>query len=71
MKRPVRVGDFVRYSSDWCRSVGALTGDIPFARGEVIEITRVTETLDLARVKWDQPDIPERVNVKNLERCRP
>lgn len=67
----IETGDRVRYSTGFCRSIGAYTGDVPQARGKVTEVAQLGKTdLWLARVNWDTPDMPERVNVKNLERCR-
>jgi hypothetical protein len=64
------VGDKVAYSSNWLRSVGAYTGDLGHARGVITELDG-TMSFVLARIKWNLPDIPERVNVKNLIKLRP
>ncbi|WP_422923201.1 hypothetical protein [Singulisphaera sp. PoT] len=63
------MGDTVRYSAQWLRSTGQYAGDICHARGEVTEIKPLGETT-LATIAWDTPNIPERVNVANLEKTR-
>ena len=64
---PVGVGDTVAYSKRWLQSTGQYTGDVPQARGRVTGI-KVFGDLVLADIEWDKPDLPERVNVKNLSR---
>lgn len=65
----IRVGDQVRYSRDWLRSTGTFTGDLPAAKGVVTELKDLGG-LTLARIEWDRPDVPERVNVKNLVKVK-
>lgn len=62
----IQVNDRVKYSRDWLRSTGQFTGDIPFARGTVTAIKEYGGGLRLATVDWKNPDIPEKVHVKNL-----
>ncbi len=64
----IKVGDKVGYSHDWLRSTGNHTGPIPFARGVVIELAELSPGCTLARVDWNDPDIPARVHVGNLAR---
>lgn len=66
---PIRAGDTVRYSAEFLRSIGCVTGDLPSARGVVTALVPVGE-VTLAEVDWADDDIPARVNVNNLERCR-
>lgn len=59
MERQHRIqpGDRVRYSSAFCRQMGAVTGWLPQARGTVI--TPWGGGYDLARIRWDHhPDAP-------------
>ena len=65
---PIKVGDTVAYSAAFLRSTGQQTGDIPFARGVVTALKQLGE-ITLADIDWGNPDIPARVNVKNL--CKP
>ena len=68
--QPIQVGDIVGYSKAFLQSTGQYTGDAPFARGKVISLHPLgTETI-LAEIEWDKPDIPDRVNVKNLVTAR-
>ena len=68
--QPIQVGDIVGYSQAFLQSTGQYTGDAPFARGKVIGLHPLgTETI-LAEIEWDKPDLPCRVNVKNLSTAR-
>jgi hypothetical protein len=62
---PIRAGDTVAYSKTWLQSTGQLTGEIPFARGRVMSLIPLG-SLVLAEIEWNTPNLPERVNVKNL-----
>jgi hypothetical protein len=62
---PINVGDRVAYSRSFLQSIGALTGDMPFARG-VVEKIEEFGTLRLATVKWDGEETTMRVAVANL-----
>ena len=48
IKHKFSIGDRVRYSSKFCRLVGAHTGWTSQARGEIIMLTN-----DLATIHWD------------------
>lgn len=63
--QPIKVGDRVAYSAAFLRSTGQHTGDIPHAKGTVTELKQLGE-VTLAVIEWGNPDIPEKVNVKNL-----
>ncbi|HWY87125.1 MAG TPA: hypothetical protein VNX28_10390 [Gemmataceae bacterium] len=63
--QPLKVGDKVAYSKAFLQSTGSYTGDIPHARGEVTALISIGETT-LAEITWDKPDLPAKVNVKNL-----
>ena len=52
-RRILREGDRVRYSSTFCRTIGAVTGFTPQARGV---ITRLWGKGEFAEIVWDFPD---------------
>lgn len=59
-------GSRVKYRATFCRSIGAYTGAIPFARGRVTSLDSFG-SVALACVAWDDPsELPARVNVANL-----
>jgi hypothetical protein len=67
--RDIAVGDTVAYSAAWLRSTGQYTGDIPRAKGKVVDLTVLSPDVTLAIVDWGgNPEIPTRINVRNL--CR-
>lgn len=65
--RTVRVGDQVRYSREWLRNTGHLTGPVPFMRGTVtaIDSTIFKAGGGLATVQWESGDTLQ-VLVANL-----
>ncbi len=73
----IKVGDRVQYSTDWLRSTCTYTGDIPFARGTVIDVDPRFGG-GLATVDWSRPDthrvrggsVPRRILCANLEKVR-
>lgn len=65
--KAIATGDKVCYSRTFLRSTGQMTGDVPHARGEVTAILSLGET-QLACIRWDTPDLPEKVNIANLSR---
>jgi hypothetical protein len=65
--QPIKVGDTVAYSKRFLQSIACYTGDMPRGRGKVTALVPVGP-VTLAQIEWDLPDLPERVNVKNL--CR-
>lgn len=62
----IQVGDQVGYSKAFLQSTGQHTGDVPHARGKVVELVPVGGALMLAEIEWDRPGLPPRVNVNNL-----
>lgn len=64
---PIKTGDRVAYSARFLRSIGAYTGDLPFARGTVTEIKKLGETT-IAVIDWGNEEMASKVNVVNL--CR-
>lgn len=62
---PLAIGDRVAYSRSFLRSIGAFTGEMPHARGEIKKLTPLGETT-LAEVEWKDAELPPpRVNVAN------
>lgn len=62
----IDVGDTVGYSKAFLQSTGQHTGDVPFARGKVTALKTLGKDVTLADIDWGNPDLPTRVNVKNL-----
>ena len=62
---PYRVGDKIAYSKRCLQSIGCHLGDMASARGHIVAIEPVSDTV-LARIDWNTPGLPDRVNVKNL-----
>lgn len=69
-KHNLNVGDKVRYRTQFLRSIGCYSGPLPFARGEITAIKTHGSSFTLATINWKSPDVPETVNVFNLERCK-
>lgn len=67
MKTDIRPGDDVAYSAKFLRSIGCQTGPMPAARGRVTAVRRYAG-VTLATVAWNDPTMPEGVNVANLVR---
>jgi hypothetical protein len=66
----LKVNDHVAYSVQWLRSVGMSHSEFARARGTITELTPLGGAT-LARIDWDDPDIPARVNVANLAKVGP
>jgi hypothetical protein len=64
--RSIQAGDTVAYSGQFLQSIACHTGDMPRARGKVIALVPVGKEVTLAEIAWDLPDLPGRVNIKNL-----
>lgn len=65
--QPVKVGDKIAYTAAFLRGTGQYTGDVPQAKGIVLALVPLGETV-LAEIAWDTPDLPRRVHVANI--CR-
>lgn len=63
---PIKVGDTVAYSKAFLQSTSQYTGDVPHARGKVTNLVQLGKDTILAEITWDTPDLPARVNVRNL-----
>lgn len=60
------IGDKVAYSVQFLDSIGeSPTGDLCHCRGTITKLDSYG-TLTLATIDWQDPEIPERVNVFNL-----
>lgn len=70
-RQPLAPGDRVRYSSDFCRTIGAVSGFTPQARGV---ITSLWGGGKFARIRWDfaGPDGTRDggAHISALQRCR-
>jgi hypothetical protein len=63
----MNIGDKVCYSRKWLKNTGQHTGEFPFARGIITHLTTFKYST-IATIEWDNPDIPKKVNVKNLSK---
>jgi len=63
----IQVGDRVAYSRDWLRSVGAMTGELPFRRGWVRDVIVCMGGTVIANVEWTDGGMAM-INVANLVR---
>lgn len=70
-RRPLAVGDRVRYSSEFCQTIGAVSGFTPQARGV---ITALWGNGQFARIRWDFPGPDGRrdggAHLSALQRCK-
>ena len=68
----LNASDKVAYSVQFLKSIGeSPTGDLCHCRGEIISIKEYSKKLAVASVKWDNPEIPQKVNVYNLAKVGP
>lgn len=65
----IELGAKVRYSASFLNSIACHSGPMPFAKGVVLQIKEVSKEFKLAKIAWDNPEIPTTVNVKNLSVC--
>ena len=73
MTRPnFKIGDRIRYSSKFCRQIGAVSGFTPQARGVITGFWGHKD--ELAHIVWDFPDPQGMVcggaNIHNLEKLK-
>ena len=64
----MKVGQRVKYSDNFLRSIGMYHSDMRRARGVVQEVTECGP-VKLATMIWNVSDLPARVNVRNLSRA--
>ncbi len=62
----IQKGTKVQYSKAFLQSISCSTGDLPRAKGIVTEIKDFGD-FKIATIDWDLPEIPLKVNVKNLQ----
>ena len=72
-----KVGERVAYSRNFLRSIGVYTGQMPFARGTIDELSVLSGSTMIAHVVWDDMraetpngSLPSRINVANLVRAK-
>ena len=65
---PIAVGDGVQYKAAFLRSIGEITGPLPFAKGTVTKVDTYGSSFAIATIDWGDDEIPPRVNVGNLKR---
>jgi len=61
----LKIGDRVRYTVEFCQSIGAYAGDIPHDRGVIISLDKLGART-LATISW-QLGSPKRVIVGCIE----
>ena len=59
------VVDRVAYKASVFKSICCFTGDLPQARGNVVELTKLGQTV-IVTVEWDRDTVPPRANKENL-----
>lgn len=62
---PFRAGDNIAYSKRFLQSIGCHIGGMASARGRVAAIEQEDGAI-VARIEWNAPNLPERVDVKHL-----
>lgn len=67
-RKALAVGDTVAFKADFVRNVIGLAGEFSRVKGTITALTPPGRPYTLATVKWDNPECPKKVNVKNL--CR-
>ncbi len=60
----IAIGSKVAYSVQFLKSIGCSHSNLARGRGEVIEIKDYG--IKLAKINWNDPEIPELVNINNL-----
>lgn len=66
-----KVGDRVAYSVQFLRSIDMLNSSISHGRGIITELRMIAKDLVLAVIEWQNEDLPNVVNVKNLAKVGP
>lgn len=67
----LQVGDKVAYSVQFLKSIGMSHSDMSHGRGVITDIKSFGGSLTLATIKWNDPELPERVAVPNLAKVGP
>jgi hypothetical protein len=63
----VRIGDVVGYNSRFLDQHGFQYSDVGLARGEVLDLFALDSHTTLAIIKWNNPALPSRVNIRKLQ----
>lgn len=50
----VQIGDTVKYSREWLRNTGQITGDVPFMQGEVVALQTLSPQTTIATVEFNR-----------------
>ena len=69
----LKIGDRIAYSVQFLKSIFESQGEMALARGKIVELQKIGESIVLATIEWDEEckDMPKRVNVKNLAHVGP
>lgn len=62
----MKIGDKVAYSVQFLKSIGMSHSYLAAARGTVKNINKLSSNFTLVEVDWQDPDIPAKINIKNL-----
>jgi hypothetical protein len=61
------IGQRVKYSAKWLKSMGIHSGDMCFCEGTITGMKKYGSSgFTIATIDWKNPEIPEKVNIKNL-----
>ena len=66
----LKVGDKVQYSTQFLRSTGEYTGNVPKAKGVVKKLTSIGSNRHMAEVDWDLKDVPKKILTTNLSKIK-
>ena len=67
-----KTGDKVAYSVQFLKSIGeSPTSELCHCRGVITELKEYGPKFTLATIRWDDPNIPEKVNCFNLAKVGP
>ena len=69
----LKVGDRVCYSRKFLQSIGAIIGEMPQLRGEIVEIRSYGNHYQIAVVRWENSEVYKltKVHTANLSRVSP
>ena len=70
MDKRIEIGSLVQYKTKFLQNIGVYVGNLPKAKGNVTALKNLGGSVIIATIEWDYPNIPEHVNVNNLERLK-
>ena len=70
MAPKIQVGDIVAYSQNFLDRQNQTVNNMQSAQGKVIALHRLHTGIILADIEWNMPNLPKRVNIKNLVRTQ-